>query len=91
MEQRAEQKAHAITLEGRKKLKVTGVVEVESFAEQEVRLTTGAGALLVFGTDMHLSRYNPDEGLLLLTGDVAALEYAPPDKQKRGVWGRILR
>lgn len=90
MEQRTEQRAHSVTLEGKKRLKVTGVAEVESFAEQEVRLQTGAGTLLVFGTDMHLSRYNPDEGLLLLTGDIAALEYAPPAKQKRGVLGKLF-
>ncbi|MCL2672442.1 MAG: YabP/YqfC family sporulation protein [Clostridiales bacterium] len=86
MEQKA---AHSIALENRKRLKVTGVAEVESFAEQEVRLTTGAGALLIFGTDMHLSRYNPDEGLLLLTGEIIAIEYPPPSKQKRGVLGKF--
>ncbi len=84
-------RAHAIHLDNRSKLNVTGVVNVESFHEQEVVLCTEAGNLVIEGDGLHMSKLNLDDGQIMLEGDIYALNYEPIEEKKRGLFGRIMR
>ena len=82
---------HHIVLEGRSRLAVSGVEEVESFDEQLLVLHTSKGVLLVRGSGLTVDRLSIDKGELSVEGKIDALEYE--DKQERGggFWARLLK
>ena len=54
-EEKALELPHKVTLEGRNRLNLTGVKEVESFDEGMVVLHTTRGTLVVRGDGLHLN------------------------------------
>jgi len=79
--------SHSLVLEGKRHLRITGALEVESFHEDEACVITQAGSLCVYGSGLHLSRLNPDDGQVLIDGDILSLEYEPPPKTKKKLFG----
>ena len=47
--------AHQITIEGQRHARITGVVDVESFHEQEAAILTEAGMLILSGEELKLT------------------------------------
>lgn len=78
MEERKIQKEQTcnLTLEGRKKLVISGVMDVDTFDEENVVLITTLGALCVKGGDLHINKLNVDTGELLMEGEIDCLEYS---------------
>lgn len=66
---------HQITLEGRRRLSVTGVSDVESFDETEIVMQTVQGTLIVRGEELYVGRLSLDTGDVTLEGVVDRLEY----------------
>ncbi len=58
------QKPHSVILEGRNKLSVSGVEDVERFDDSEISMTTVCGDLIVRGEGLHI------EKLSLIRGDI---------------------
>ena len=69
---------HSLTLDGRKKLTMTGVTEVVSFDDGYVVLRTELGMLTVQGTGLRLKTLSTDGGQMAVTGEVSALSYEEP-------------
>ena len=67
--------AHRLTLEGREKLIVSGVEDVERFDENEIVMNTTAGALVVTGENLHIDKLSLDGGELHVDGRVETLSY----------------
>ena len=44
---------HRLTLDGRARLTLTGVEDVERFDETEIVMSTSAGALTIRGSELH--------------------------------------
>lgn len=78
---------HALTLDGRAKLTVSGVSEVVSFDENAVVLRTSLGTLLVQGRELQLKGLSLDGGRMSVEGRVSALIYEEP---RQGGWARRL-
>jgi len=76
-EDRALEAPHKLTLDARRRLTMTGVVEVESFDESQVALATTKGPLVIRGRGLHLQALSLDGGQVTVDGDVDALEYEP--------------
>ena len=68
-------KPHNLSMEGRKKLCLTGVEEVESFDEREIIMSTTCGALVIRGEDLSISRLSVDSGDVNVLGTVTSLSY----------------
>ena len=66
---------HALTLDGRRLLTMTGVTEVESFDEQMVVLHTTKGVLVIRGQGLHLQLLSLDGGQVHVDGTVSSLTY----------------
>ena len=64
-----------IFLENRKKLNVTGVLDVLNFDEQMITMETELGVLVVKGSDLKLNKYNLDDTELMIEGDISSLLY----------------
>ena len=80
---------HALTLEERKKLTMTGVTEVVSFDETGVLLHTGLGTLLIQGQDLQLKALVPEGGSIAVEGHITSLTYE--ESRQAGGWlSRLL-
>lgn len=87
------QRAHMLTLEGRTKAHLAGVIAVSCFNEQEVVLETTAGEIALLGENLHIDQLNLEDGQLNVTGQIVGVEYSDlaPKKEKRTLFGRRKR
>ncbi len=79
---------HTVLIEGRRRMRITGVVEVERFFEDELTVETEVGALTVWGEGLKLGRLNPDDGQVLLEGEIVSIEYEQPEPERRPLFFR---
>lgn len=81
---------HQLTLEGRTRAKLSGVMAVSCFNEQEIVLETSEGEVALLGEGLHIGQLNLEEGQLDVTGEIAGIEYNGPvgKKEKRGLFAR---
>ena len=83
--------AHRLQLEGREKLTVSGVEDVERFDDQCIVLRTGAGVLVVSGESLHIGKLSLDGGDLKVEGMVDSLSYEERQSERGGFFSRLFR
>ena len=81
---------HRLTLEGRNRLSMTGVLEVESFDENSIVMGTSKGVLVVRGEQLHIEQLSLDGGDLQVEGTVTALLYDGERESRGGLFSRLL-
>ena len=81
---------HRVTLEGRERLTVSGVEEVERFDENTIQLTTVCGGLEIQGEGLHIEQLSLDGGDLKVEGQVSALIYGEGERERGGFLSRLL-
>lgn len=69
-------KPHNISIEGRDKLQISGVVEVASFNDNAVSLDTEMGGLVIKGVNLHINKLNVDDGNLVIEGYIISCVYS---------------
>lgn len=74
---------HSVFIDARKTIRITGVIDVESFHEDEATILTQAGTLTIWGENLKLGKLNPDDGQVVLEGELYSLEYEQPQKARR--------
>ena len=79
-----------LALDSRKKLKVTGVAEVENFSDNAIEIDTCLGRLTVKGENLKISKLNIDDGELSVDRNINSLEYTKK-KEKGGFFENIFR
>lgn len=79
---------HRLELEGRERLTVSGVEDVERFDETMIVMTTSAGTLVVAGQELHIGRLSLEGGELHVDGRIDSLSY---EDQGYGHGGGLLR
>ena len=84
-------RAHSIHIDNRMRTSITGVLDIVSFTEQDIMLLTEAGPLNIVGTSLHLNKLNLEDGQVSVEGELLALDYEPPEGEKRGLFGRVMR
>ncbi len=89
-EDRMLESAHKLTLDGRGRLSVSGVNDVESFDEQTVVLSTARGTLVIRGEQLHLEMLSLEGGEVRLDGQVDSLSYES-DPREGGFLSRLFR
>ena len=82
--------AHAVRMENREKLYLTGVEDVESFDEENMVIDTNMGRVLLQGSGMHIQKYNVDSGELVIEGEIDELVYDDAQGGKKGLLGRLF-
>ncbi len=91
---RVEVRPHKVTIEGREKMSVTSVEDVDSFNENEIIFLTGFGMMTVTGEDLHINKLNLEDGLLVIEGSIEALDYQDHEEQRmrsKGLFGRVFK
>lgn len=92
MQEKIIRKNHNIILENRKSLNISGITDVDSFDEREIRLFTELGELTIRGRELHIDSMSVESGDMIITGDIWSLIYG--DKERRGpvsALGRLFR
>lgn len=84
---------HQFSLRNREVLAMEGVVNVDSFDNEEVVVETDAGALIVRGEQLHIKELNLEAGTLQLTGIVHGLHYMGESftRKGKGVLGKLFK
>ncbi|MBQ9941819.1 MAG: sporulation protein YabP [Christensenellaceae bacterium] len=91
---RIESRPHKVSVEGKERVSITSVEDIDSFNENEVILLTGLGMMTVVGEDLHISKLDLEEGLLVVDGSIQALDYADHEEErmkKRGLFSKVFR
>lgn len=74
---------HHIHLENRQTGQITGVVDVQAFDENEIRLETQQGMLQIQGKGLHVERLQLDRGEVDIQGQVDSLTYREGKSRER--------
>ncbi|MEA4883364.1 MAG: sporulation protein YabP [Clostridia bacterium] len=83
---------HKLVLIDRESMIVDGVMNVESFDDEEILLETNAGILTVTGHDLHIKQLNLEDGNIEIDGYVESCDYTDENPKKtRGLFARLLR
>ena len=89
-EDKALENPHRLSLDGRSRLTMTGVTEVESFDESTVVLHTTRGTLVIQGQGLHLQLLSLDGGQVHVDGTVDAMTYEDTGRQSGGFFARLF-
>ncbi len=81
--------AHRIELEGRERLFITGVDDVDRFDENEITMRTCAGTLVVTGENLHIGKLSLDGGELHVDGSIESISYEDT-RSGGGFFSRLL-
>ena len=84
---------HMLTMEGRTRVRATGVIAVSCFNDREIVMDTSEGEVALLGEGLHIEQLNLEAGQLDVTGEIAGVEYNGPAKrkEKRGIFARGKR
>ena len=81
---------HHIHLDERRTLSIAGVLEVESFDEESIVMSTSQGELIIRGSGLHIEQLSLDGGDLKVEGAVDSLTYEE-QPVRGGFFARLLR
>lgn len=83
---------HNIILEGRKKMSVSGVTDVDRFDENTVLLYTTMGEMTVRGEDLHVNDLSVESGEMNIEGEIRSVVYGDVDRRSPlSFIGKIFR
>ena len=81
---------HRLELEGREKLTVSGVEDVERFDEASIIMSTCAGTLVVTGENLHSGKLSLDGGELHVDGRIDSVSYEDGVSDQGGFFRRLF-
>ncbi len=81
---------HRVTLDGRDRLTVSGVEDVDRFDESEIVMNTAEGSLVVSGENLHIDKLSLDGGELHVDGRIDSLSYEDAPAARGGLLARLL-
>ena len=84
-------KEQSISLQGRRKITVTGVSDVDSFDEHTVVLYTSLGILTIKGGDLHINKLNVETGDICIEGEIDSLVYSEAQSTKKAAGSLLAR
>lgn len=81
-----------VILENREKLKVTGVIDIESFNDECIVALTELGKLIVHGKGLKIKNLNLENTDLSITGSIYCCEYNDKGKGKNtGITSKLFK
>lgn len=77
-----EDKKSNLALENRKRLSLSGVVEVVSFNDAQINLNTNLGALTIKGEGLRMNKLDVQNGEVLIVGTINSCIYSSSEEKK---------
>ena len=87
----AQTRKHAITIENRKNVRISGISEVSSYDATAVVVESDCGRLVIQGGDLHIGSFDQASGNLLLEGNIEALQYIDSRPKSDSFFAKLLR
>lgn len=84
------QTVHNVILEGRERVSISGVVDVESFDEQEIVMETCKGNLIITGEGLKVEKLSIETGDTIIEGNITGMEYSDKGSSKGSFWSKIF-
>ena len=81
---------HRVELEGRDKLTVSGVEDVERFDETGIIMSTSVGTLVITGEDLHIGKLSLEGGELYVDGRITSISYEDTPNRQGGFFSRLF-
>ena len=75
-------KKHTLMLDNRRKLVLTGAVDVNGFNEETVSVKTTAGTLIIKGSGRHIDKLTLETGDVTVDGTVNSMQYIGGDSSR---------
>lgn len=93
VENKIEDKKSNLTLENRKRLTLSGIVEVISFDEQKIDLTTNLGNLTIKGEELKMNKLDVQNGDVIIIGSISSMVYNGKvvKKSKESIISRLFK
>lgn len=85
------QMPHNVIMEERKKLSVSGVLDIDSFDEQTIIAITEQGELTIRGSNLHITRLSLEQSELMVEGEISSLTYTDIRPQAKGFFAKVFR
>ena len=82
---------HSVIIEGRERINISGVEDVESFDESSVVLYTSRGLMIVQGEGLRVDKLSIDGGEINIEGRVDMISYEDGEAKKEGFFSRLFR
>lgn len=86
----AETKTHSVTLENRKRMLLTGIVEVVSQIDKSVIAKTERNTVTISGSGLRVGKLNLEEGVLIVEGEIDGFKYGEISGGK-GFFRRLMK
>jgi len=88
-----EENKSSLSLENRKKLTLTGIVEVISFDDQKISLNTKLGNLSIKGEGLKMNKLDVQNGDVIITGTILSMIYSGKNvvKNKENIIKRLFQ
>ena len=80
-----------LMIENREKIKITGVLDVDSFNDLEIVAQTELGKLIIKGKGLKISKLNLENSELCIEGSVYLCEYEDKGKGGGGFFSKMLK
>jgi len=77
-------RGHSVMVDNRERVVFTGVIDVDSFNEDEVVLATEAGGITLYGKDLHIAKLSLEDGQLVVEGSIDAIDYLDASPARKG-------
>ena len=83
---------HNIIMEDRKKISLSGVVDIHSFDDELILTETQCGILTIKGSDLKMNKLNLENNELIIEGQIAAIAYSDINNAKKsGFMNKIFK
>ncbi|AND86177.1 sporulation protein YabP [Clostridium tyrobutyricum] len=86
-------KKNSLSLENRKRLVITGIIEVISFNEEQILLNTNLGSLSVKGLSLKMNKLDVQNGQVVIMGTINSCIYTnnQPRKKKGSIISKMFK
>ncbi|MBE6720318.1 MAG: sporulation protein YabP [Ruminococcaceae bacterium] len=75
-------KKHTLFIANRESAEISGVTDVDSFNEEEIRAMSDYGELIIKGSSLQVETLELETGKLIISGNVAAVIYTDKTADK---------
>ena len=88
---RAAEAPHNVIMENRKKISVSGALDVMNFDDGEIVMATSLGTLVLHGEGLRIEKLSLETGDVVVEGQIGALQYEDDTRQSGGLFSRLFK